>query len=86
MSASRKSEKSAAAEAPGSREAAAGGEADAAPETDPLDEPLNRAERRAKAKAKGKSSALPPASSKVRTAGQTGPAHTVRQWANRRSG
>lgn len=56
-------------------------------ETDPQGDveqaPMNRAERRAKGR--GKTVAQPPAG-RGKVSGGHGPAHTQRNWANRRSG
>jgi len=48
--------------------------------------PMNRAERRAAARAKGKGGAQSQPHGSQRVVGGTGPAHTHRMWANRRSG
>ena len=45
--------------------------------------PMNRAERRAKARGK---STVPPPSGRGKVGGSHGPAHTFRNWANRRTG
>ncbi|MBX6752391.1 MAG: hypothetical protein IRY85_22465 [Micromonosporaceae bacterium] len=45
--------------------------------------PMNRAERRAKARGK---SIVPPPSGRGKVSGSHGPAHTFRNWANRRTG